>query len=157
MQLLARMPAWGLFVLALVLLFAGLAAIGALIDLPADPGVKGALVRSAPVWVLVVVPVAEALLWTVLFTEGFAFAFRSPTLGMLSGLFAYSALFHASGGVLGVATSAWIGGVCGALYLILRPRSRWRAALAVAGLRWCFMAYAFYALGGLGPVGAGAG
>jgi hypothetical protein len=149
---LACLPAWAVFVLGLAVLFLPFAPIGTPIDIPADHAKEAAL-RAAPLWLLAVVPLGEALLWTVAFTEAFARVFRAPVLGMACGLFAYGVLFHAPEGVIAIAASTWVGAVCGVVYLVLRRRSRLKGALAVAGLRWSFVAFAVYTVGAMGPSG----
>jgi hypothetical protein len=141
-SILRRIPTWAVFIFAVVALFAGIVAIALLGgERPDGSSAKEAAVAAAPLWVLAGIETGEGLLWTVFFTEAFARVWRAPWTGMLCGLFAYSVLYHASGGI---AVSGWIGLVCGVLYLVLRGRSRWSAALAVVGLRWCFGAMASY-------------
>lgn len=49
-------------------------------------------IQSAPAWLLVIVgiaaPIIESLVWTVVFVEGFARAFRAPLWGAACGVFA---------------------------------------------------------------------
>jgi hypothetical protein len=148
-QIFGKAPLWSFYPIGLVLLFAGLVVISAIVGFPEGVNPKGATLRMAPLWVLVLVPVGEAFLWTVAFVEGFARVFRAPLLGALCGVFAYSVLYHARGGALAIAASGWLGAVVGYLYVVMRERSRWAAILNAVCIRWTFVAYAFIAVGGL--------
>lgn len=147
----AKLPLWSYFPIGLALLVAGLNAIGAVAGDSGEIGPKAELLRAAPLWVLVpvlvLVPIGEALLWTVAFTEAFAYKLRAPLLGAICGLFAYSVVFHAGQGALAVAASAWAGAVWGYLYVVMRTRSRWAAFINLVCLRWAFVALAYDSIG----------
>jgi hypothetical protein len=143
-----RFPLWSFFPIGIVLIVAGSFAIGALLGNSGQVTPKVSPLQDAPLWVLVLVPVVEALLWTVAFTEGFAYAFRAPLLGALFGLFAY-VLYHFSKGMLGIVTSAWLGAVWSYLYVVMRERSRWAAFINLVCLRWAFVALAYVSIGRL--------
>jgi hypothetical protein len=145
----AKWPLWTYFPVGLALLFAGLVAIGVVMGASDEVGPKGEALRRAPLWILVLMPIGEALVWTVLPTEGFARAFRAPLLGAVCGLLAYM-VYHASGGLLSVVSSAWVGAVWGSLYVLMRGRSRWAAFATLVCLRWSFVAYAYVSVGGRG-------
>ena len=156
-RILGKLPLWSYFPIGLVLLYAGPWAIAAIVG--ADDGVdpKAAMLRDAPPWMLLLVPmvveIGEALLWTVAFTEGFAYAFRAPVLGVLCGWLAYVA-YHVPHGMLAVVVSGWVGAVWGCLYVVMRERSRWAAFVNLVGLRWAFFAYVYAVSGGLRGFGA---
>jgi hypothetical protein len=145
----ANWSLWAYFPTGVALLFVGLWAISVVTGSSNDVDPKSELLRTAPLWILVLVPIGEALLWTVAFTEGFAYMLRAPLLGMICGLFVYSVAFHASGGALAIAASAWVGAVWGSLYVLMRGRSRWAAFANLVCLRWAFVAYAYFVAGGL--------
>lgn len=113
---------------------------------------KDAAMRAAPLWVLVpvliLVEMGEALVWTVLFTEGFARVLRAPFAGALCGVFAYSVLFHSAGGMVAVVASGWLVTVVSGIYLAMRERSRRAAVLTAIGIKWVFGAYAFVSIRG---------
>jgi hypothetical protein len=129
-------------------MFGGLAVISTVAgpDVFHDPKIE--ILRSTPVWLLgivgLLVPILEALVWTVAFVEGFAYAFRAPLLGAACGVLAYSALFHWSGGILAIVTSAWIGAVATYAYYLMRNRSRLAAFANTVALRWSFLAFAYF-------------
>ncbi len=148
-RLLDRLPLWSFFPLGLLLLFAGLAIIGVSVQMPEGESPKAAAMRMAPLWVLVLVPLAEAMAWTVAPTEVCARWLRAAWFGAVFGVLAY-ALYHAPEGGLGIATSAWMGIVLACLYLAMRERSRRAAILNTICIRWTFTAYAYVALAGLG-------
>ena len=101
--------------------------------------------------VALVVPFLEALVWSVAFVEASRRLLRSPVIGAVLGVVAYSALYHHAAGLWGMVASAWVGGVVNAMYLNLRSES-WRVALLFAvGLRWCFVAFAVALLRGWLP------
>lgn len=136
------------FPIGFALIVAGLYVIEALAGEPATLDPKLEPFAAAPLWILVLVPLAEALVWTVAFTEGFARVFRAPLLGAICGVFAYGVLYHGGQGAFAIATSAWIGAVLGYIYVVMRARSRRAALLNVVCLRWAFIALAFVSIGG---------
>ena len=141
------MPLWSYFPIGLALFFGGLIILSAIAGFPDEVSPKAAILSIAPLWMLVLllvlVPVGEALLWTVFFTEAIARVFRAPILGAVCGVFAYSVLFHGPEGLLAVAVSGWFGTVLGFLYIVMRVRSRWGAFINVVCLRWAFVAYIY--------------
>ena len=141
------MPLWSYFPIGLALIFGGLIIASAVAGFPDEVSPKAATLRIAPLWMLVLalvlVPVGEALLWTVFFTEAIARVFRAPILGAACGVFAYSVLFHGPEGLPAVAVSGWFGTVLGFLYIVMRVRSRWAAFIDVVCLRWAFVAYVY--------------
>lgn len=145
-RILGKLPLLSFFPIGLVLLSAGLVVIGAIAGNPDTVNPKGALLPLAPLWLLVLVPMGEVLVWTVAFVEGFARAFRAPLLGAVCGVFAYSVVYHFREGALAIAASGWLGAVVGYLYVVMRERSRWAAILNALCLRWTFIAYAYIAL-----------
>lgn len=128
-------------------MFIGLAALSAITGPDALVDSKVEILRSAPAWLLgivsLVVPLLEALVWTVAFVEGLAHALRAPLLGAACGVLAYSVLFHWSGGGLAIVASAWVGCVLNYAYYLMRNRSRLAAFANTAALRWSFLAFAY--------------
>lgn len=140
-----KLPLWLYFPIAAFLLWAGLAIMSGLLNDPLDAA-RAELLRQAPIWVLVLVPLGEALLWTVAFIEAGAY-FHAAAIGAVFGVAAYSLLFHWSFGLWGIVVSSWIGGILNASYVLMRKRSRLAAAANAIALRWAFIAYAYYTIG----------
>jgi hypothetical protein len=141
-----KLPLWLYWPIGALLLWAGLALASSLMDDPADVA-RADLLRQAPLWVLVVVPLGEALVWTVAFVEVGA-CFRAPVIGAAIGVAAYSVLLHASFGIWGIVVSAWIGVIVNGCYVLMRDRSRVAAVANALALRWSFIAYAYFSVGG---------
>ena len=111
------------------------------------------IMKTAPVplvfAVAMLVPLGEALLWTVLLVEGAGVFFGAAWIGALSGIIAYSVVYHANAGTVGIVCSAWIALVSNASYLILRRTSRWLGYWWVVGLRWTFVTFALLLVWGV--------
>lgn len=139
-------PLWLYFPVAALLLWCGLALMSAFMGDPSSAEAERAdVLRQAPVWVLFLVPIGEALLWTVAFIEVAGY-FRAAAVGAIAGVAAYSLLMHS--GFWGILVSAWIGAVLNACYMLMRNRSRLAAVANTIALRWAFVAYAYFTVVG---------
>jgi hypothetical protein len=150
LTVLQRVPLWWYFPAGVLLLWIGLTLLSTFIVGSPDVERLESL-RQAPLWVLAVVPLGEALIWTVAFVEAGAY-FQASTIGAVLGVAAYSVLLHSQFGLLGIVVSAWIGAVLNASYLVMRRRSRVAATVNAIALRWTFIVYAYHA-----AVSAGSG
>jgi hypothetical protein len=148
--MLQRIPLWLYFPTAALLLWTGLVVMSTLMTDSADTE-RAELLRQAPLWVLVLVPLVEALVWTVAFVELAAY-FHAAAIGAVMGVAAYSLLVHS--GFWGIIVSAWIGGVLNATYLLMRGRSRLAAAANAIALRWAFIVYAYFTVATHASAGA---
>lgn len=141
-----KVPLWAYFPSAALLLWVGLALMSPLMgSKTAVDAERAELLQQAPVWVLILVPVGEALLWTVAFVEVAAY-FRAAAFGAIAGVAAYSLVTHS--GFWGIVVSAWIGAVLNTCYILMRGRSRPAAIANAIGLRWAFIAYAYFTVAG---------
>jgi len=146
----ARAQPWLVLSVGIGALFAGLAALGFLGLEEASLVDKSAAVKSAPIWLLfglaLLVPLAEAAVWTAAPVELGAKLARSPVTGGLVGVIAYGPVYHHAGGTLAVAASCWVALVICVVYLYTRLSSRLVAFAQAVALRWCFVAFALFAL-----------
>jgi len=143
------------FVLAATVLLAGVIVLSIAGEGSMSPAVGPSPLAAAPLLLVVavafVVPFLEALVWSFAFVEASRRFVRSPVLGAVLGVVAYSAIYHRAAGLWGMVASAWVGGVVNAMYLHVRSDS-WRVALLFAvGLRWCFVVFAVALLRGWLP------
>jgi hypothetical protein len=136
------------FLVAVVALFGGLLLFSLILPDDPAPSPDRAIeaLQSAPLPILLVasvlVPIAEAAVFSIMFIEGAALARFSAQLGALAGVLAYSVLYHWSKGASGIVVSGWFIIVVNSMYLAMREYGVKTAFVGVVLLRWLYVAVA---------------
>jgi hypothetical protein len=143
----ARLPTWAIILITTVLLFGGLEVASFLKPTETNTDIEklGVLGQVSMVQFLcigILVEILEALFWTVGFVELGSKLAKSPLLGAVLGVIAYSVVFHWSGGIVSILISGWIVLVLNASYLILRQRSRPVAIFSTVAQKIAFITLA---------------
>jgi hypothetical protein len=140
----ARLPTWAIIVITSVLLFGGLEAASFLKPTQTNADIEklrvfGQVSIVQFLCVGILVEILEALFWTVAFVELGAKLAKSPLLGAVLGVIAYSILFHWSGGISAILISGWIVLVLNASYVVLRQRSQLVAIFSTVAQKIAFI------------------